>query len=208
MKPNRCLVIAMFVTVFGLAFGVEAKSPETRTPPIIAVVDFQYITQNSLAGKAVREQVNAQHKIFQNEISKLQSELEAERQELRKLQEADASDQLIERRRLFQVKAEELQTLVQKRKQQLDQIYIEGLRRVEIEMATVIREIADEFGIDLIMNAARGQGIVLFAKQSTMITDEVTKRLDLRLPTVNIDPPVTEAGAPAVPSMRLERPKE
>ena len=87
-------------------------------------------------------------------------------------------------------------------------MYIEGFRRVEIEMAKVIQEIASDFGIDIILNAARGQGIVLYANQSTMITDEVTRRLDVRLPTVRIAPPSTEVGSTTKPSMRLERPKE
>ena len=187
--------------------GAEAQTPEAKKSPVIAVIDFQYITRNSLAGKAVRKQVNAQHQTFQNEIAKLQSELEGERQELRKLQESEQSAQLIERR-FFQMRTEELQALVQKRKQQIDQMYIEGIRRVEIEMAKVIQEIASDFGIDIILNAARGQGIVLYANQSTMITDEITRRLDVRLPTVRIAPPSTEVGSTTKPSMRLERPKE
>ena len=93
-------------------------------------------------------------------------------------------------------------------KQQIDKMYLEGVRRVEIEMARVIQEIASDFGIDIILNAARGQGIVLYANQSTMITDEITRRLDVRLPTVRIAPPSTEVGSTTKPSMRLERPKE
>ena len=106
------------------------------------------------------------------------------------------------------MRTEELQALVQKRKQQLDQMYMEGVRQVEIEMAKVIREIASDFGIDIILNAARGQGIVLYASQSTMITDEITRRLDVRLQNFRIEPPSKEVGSKTEPSMRLERPKE
>ena len=208
MRYNPCFVMAVLVTILGQVSGAEAQTSEAKKSPVIAVIDFQYITRNSLAGKAVRKQVNAQHQTFQNEIAKLQSELEGERQELRKLQELEQSAQLIERRRFFQIRTEELQALVQKRKQQIDQMYIEGVRRVEIEMARVIQEIASDFGIDIILNAARGQGIVLYANQSTMITDEITRRLDVRLPTVRIAPPSTEVGSTTKPSMRLERPKE
>ena len=86
MRYNPCFVMAVLVTILGQVAGADAQTPEAKKPPVIAVVDFQYITQNSLAGKAVRKQVNAQHQIFQNEIAKLQSELEGERKELRKLQ--------------------------------------------------------------------------------------------------------------------------
>ena len=98
--------------------------------------------------------------------------------------------------------SEEL-ALVQKRKQQIDQMYgVSGGLRLK-----VFQRIAGDFGIDII-RAARGQGIVLYANQSTMITDEITRRLDVRLPTVRIAPPSTEVGSTTKPSMRLERPKE
>ena len=73
MRYNPCFVMAVLVTILGQVAGADAQTPEAKKPPVIAVVDFQYITQNSLAGKTVRKQVNAQHQIFQNEIAMLQS---------------------------------------------------------------------------------------------------------------------------------------
>ena len=63
------------------------------------------------------------------------------------------------------------------------------MRVVEQEVAKILRELAAEKKINLIMNAARG-GVVVFAEGELVITDEVINRLNQRLQAVPLPPPV------------------
>lgn len=196
-----CVCFAIVVTV------AEASSADKAQPPVVAILDFQQITRASKAGAAVRQQVGQQHSIYQGEIKKLQTQLEDEREEIRLQQKTLAPSKFKGKSNDYRNRAETLQKLVQQRKSQLDQMYIEGMRRVEAELAAVIKDIARERGIDLILNAAQGQGIVLYADQSTVITDDVRKRLDERLPFLELAPPAeisTKGPAPTVAPARAK----
>src|SRR3546814_3680013 len=55
---------------------------------------------------------------------------------------------------------------------------------VEQALVAILKEIAKERGINMIINASRGQGVVLFADNSLVITDVAREKLDKRLPAV------------------------
>lgn len=172
-----------------ILFSVPVIAAESVPSPVIAVVDFQRIARESSAGKIVRSRVDEQHAAFQDEIKSLQVDLEKIRAILLDQKSTTATSEITEKRKEFEAKSNDLQRLVQLRKRQLDQMYVEGMRRVESELVEVLKEIAADRGVNLILNAARGQGIVLYADNSIIITDEARKRLDRRLPTLVLNPP-------------------
>src|SRR3546814_11945449 len=96
-----------------------------------------------------------------------------------------------EKREKFQKRAEELQRVVQLRKHQLDEMFSQGMRQVEQALVAILKEIAKERGINMIINASRGQGVVLFADNSLVITDVAREKLDKRLPAVPLTAPET-----------------
>ena len=157
--------------------------------PLIAIVDFQKVTRESKAGISIREQVNKQHAFFQEEINRLQTELETERQNLQDLQEPKPSEKFKRLRSDYRLKAEKLQKLVQARKRQLDQMFVQGMRQIEKELAQILKVIASERGIDIILNTARGQNVVIFAKPNTLISEEAKSRLNEQLPNISLAVP-------------------
>lgn len=184
----RALVIAS-VCLLMSNVPMPLTAAEKMAAPVVAVIDFQRIARESKAGEAVRNQVGLQHTAFQSEIKQLQADLEVDRADIRQKQEKLSKEEFEELGKRYQGKAEKLQKMVQQRKQQLDQMYVDGMRKVEVELVDVVRKIASERGINLILNAAKGQGIVLYADQSTVITDEARARLDQRLPSLTLIPP-------------------
>jgi Skp family chaperone for outer membrane proteins len=62
------------------------------------------------------------------------------------------------------------------------------MRVVEAEVVKVLREFAEERGINLVLNAARG-GVVVFAEGVLVITDDVVSRLNERMQAVPLPPP-------------------
>ena len=144
------------------------------------------MTRESKAGTSLRRQVDKQHSVFQEEIKRLQSELEAEREKLRESQKSESTKEFKRLSSDYRKKAERLQRLAQERKRRLDKMFVNGMRRIETELAQILEVLASERRIDIILNTARGQGVVLFAKPNTMITEVAKLRLDERLPSLAV----------------------
>jgi Skp family chaperone for outer membrane proteins len=110
-----------------------------------------------------------------------------------------------ERRVKFQNKARRLQQSVQKIKKQLDATFTRGMQKVEVVLADVLSEIAKEKGINIIMNAGRVRGTVLFVDSRIVISKESMNRLNTRLPKVELELPLMDKqaiGLPAAPDRK------
>ena len=171
------------------ASGAIADTKRSNEASVIAIVDFQQVTRESKAGASIRRQVNEQHTIYQEEIKGLQDELKTERQYLQEIQKKHSPADFKKHSGGYQRKAENLQKLVNERKRQLDQMYVNGMRQIESELASILKAVAVERGIDVILNTTRDQGIVIFARPQTLISEEAKTRLDERLPDILLPVP-------------------
>ncbi len=186
-------VLMAAISVMVDAGGAIAGTKRNDQTPVIAIVDFQQVTRESKAGASIRRQVNEQRAIYQKEIKRLQDELKTERQYLQEVQKENSPENFKKRSGGYQRKAENLQKLVNERKRQLDQTYVNGMRQIESELAMILKAIAVERGIDVILNTTRGQGVVIFARPQTLISEEAKTRLDERLPDILLPvPPMTQ----------------
>ncbi len=176
--------------LLALTLGAMATPASAQQVPnaVIAVVDFGRVVRESLAGRSVRSQTDQQQAGYQTEIQEFQSELEQARQELTRQQTILSPEAFNRNRQAYEQRARELQTTVQTRKKELDQRFGQGMRLVEEEVVKILRELATERGINIVLNAARG-GVVVFAEGALVITDDVVNRLNERLQTVTLPPP-------------------
>ena len=67
----------------------------------------------------------------------------------------------------------------------MEQLFGRGVSQVRQALAEVAKEIADEQGINLILLKAT----IVLASRELDITEEALKRLDERLPAVDVTPP-------------------
>ena len=188
------VVAAVLLTALQAASSpVLAQSPKIEPPaepmptPVIGVIDFQYVVKESAAGKSVRAQIDKRQQQFQAEIRPIQKELEKIRAEFgnRLPVASDRTDgALAAKRKAMRERVNELQRLIQERKRELDDMFNTGMHQVDLALVAVLKELAQERGINLILNAGRGRGLVLFAENQIVITDEALRRLDKRLPKV------------------------
>ena len=162
---------------------------ERMPAPVVAIIDFQQITRDSKAGAGIREKIAAQHAFYQDEIQRLQSELEIDRKSIQEKQKKISREKFEELSKTYRGKAKNLQKLVDGRKRFLDQMYAHGMRTIESELLDIVKNIALENGIDLILNDTRGQGVVIYANPEIVITGEAQLRLNQQLPEVNLAPP-------------------
>jgi len=164
-------------------------SVQAMPSPVVAVIDFQHVVKESAAGKSVRSQVDVRQTAFQAEIKPLQQELESIRAELGNRVPGIGESEYTAKRKAIRERVNELQRIIQERKRELDDMFNNGMRQVDLALVEVLKELAEERGINLILNAGRGRGLVLFDENQIVITDEALKRLDARLPKVELTKP-------------------
>lgn len=182
-------IVAGYLVSPALAQREKPAASVTVPKPVIAVIDFQRVVKRSLAGKSVRQQIDKRQSVFQGEVKNIQSELQKARAELSE-RPANMTDAEFEKKRqAMRKRVAELQSLVQRRKRELDQIFNAGMRQVDLALVEVLKNLAEELGINLILNAGRGRGLVLFAENRIVITEEALRRLDQRLPHVKLTKP-------------------
>jgi Skp family chaperone for outer membrane proteins len=198
----RRFALGLFV-FFALAITapvLQAQNSGKPIPaPVIGVIDFSQTVRGSEAGKSVIAQINQQHATYQKDIQTVTAELEKSRQELARQQTLLDPKVFNDRRRKFQEKARRLQLNVQKVKKQLDASFATGMREIEIVLAEIINEVAKEKGINIVMNAGRVKGTILFVDSQLVISREALERLNKKLPTMDLKLPTkkeTLSGAP------------
>ena len=173
------------------ALGQEKIQPPPMPmpTPVIGVIDFQYVVKESAAGKSVRSQIDERQTQFQAEIKPIQQELESVRAEFGTREPGTGDAEYAAKRKAVRERVSELQRIIQERKRELDDMFNSGMHQVDLALVAVLKELAEERGINLILNAGRGRGLVLFAENQIVITDEALRRLDARLPKVELTKP-------------------
>lgn len=193
-RHTRYLTAAVLLAgmaVLGPAQGQEKVQPPPMPmpTPVVAVIDFQYVVKESAAGKSVRSQIDARQQQVQAEIKPIQQELESVRAEFGAREPGTSDNDYAAKRKAIRERVNELQRIIQERKRELDDMFNAGMHEVDLALVAVLKELAQERGINLILNAGRGRGLVLFAENQIVITDEALRRLDARLPKVELTKP-------------------
>jgi len=186
------LMAALTVCAWSFSVGAQQKKPTPPVAlpkPVIAVIDFQRVVRQSLAGKSVRQQIDKRQAAFQAEVKNIQQQLEKARSELSERPANMTDSEFEQKRQEMRTRVADLQSLVQRRKRELDQVFNAGMRQVDLALVEVLKALAEEQGINLILNAGRGRGLVLFAENRIVITEEALRRLDKRLPRVELTRP-------------------
>jgi Skp family chaperone for outer membrane proteins len=202
-----CSIFAGLTALFILlpaAQGQQVTEKGALPAPRIAVIDFKRAVQESVAGKGIIRQVNERHKRIQKEIAKDTAELERSKQELERQRALLAPEAFKQRLREFQSRAQQYQRSVHLEQRRLDAMLGQGILVVEAKLTEVLRDIANEFGANIVMDAGPGRGNILFYDASLVITDLAKARLDKVLPEVKLKEP-TEAPKGATQRLQVPR---
>src|ERR1700761_535345 len=195
-----------FGTRFGVAvaLGLTALSPlsvhgQQVPTPVIVTVDVQQILRDSLVAKDVQAQMDQRTDRYTKEVTSQENDLQKTQEELEKERTTLAPDAFNERMRDFQRRYDALDNRVQATRQALQQSYNDAMTKVENTAVQIIADIAAERKANLVVAKAA----VLFEAPELDITQEVIKRLDVKLPQVQLAAPQiapnATAGAPGSP---------
>lgn len=181
-----------------VALGLTALSPLSvhgqQVPvPVIVTVDVQQILRDSLVAKDVQAQMDQRTDRYTKEVTGQENELQKTQEELEKERTTLAPDAFNARMRDFQSRYDALDNRVQATRQALQQSYNDAMTRVENTAVQIIADIAAERKANLVVAKAA----VLFEAPELDITQEVIKRLDVKLPQVQLATPQIAPNASA-----------
>jgi outer membrane protein len=184
--------LAAFVSSPLLA-AEEAGAASSR----IAVVDRNYVTRESAAAKDIRAQIEKKYQQYQAEIKNAQTALEQARDTLKQQSENLDAEEIKRRQSEIRQQANELSRVLQSRKSELDQMFNKGMQQIDDVLDGILKALAKERGINMIINAPKTRRIVLFIDENLVLTHEALTRLNEKLPSVDmVTLPVV--GPPAV----------
>src|SRR5689334_11511881 len=181
-----------FATRLGAAvvLGLTALSPlaargQQVPAPVIVTVDVQQILRDSLVAKDVQAQMDQRTDRYTKEVTDQENELQKTQEELEKERSTLAPEAFNAKMREFQRRYDALDNRVQATRQALQQSYNDAMTKVETTALQIISDIAVERKANLVVAKAA----VLFEAPELDITQEVIKRLDVKLPQVQLAAP-------------------
>lgn len=176
MKTFRMVIIA--AALVGFAPAAMAQDAAGT----IAVVNIQQIMKDSTAAQNVREQLEGKQKSFQSELTKKEDALQKEDQELGKQRSVLSKDAFESKVRTFRSKATDVQKEVQSKKALLDSAFERALNEIQKAVTEIIADMSKEKGFVIAIPTSQ----ILYADDKLNITDEVLKRLNQKLPKLDV----------------------
>jgi len=198
---NRLLALgsALFAVVFGVAMmttiavaqtasdttagqGTTADTGANMEVRRIAVVSLDGVLRAAAANTKIKELLDGQREKFQEEFRQVELDLQQTERDLLAKRDVIAKDDYDKMVTAFQKRVANVQKDIQYKRQAIDNAYQKALNDVRKLAVDVIKEIAAERQIDLIVN--RDASVVFLPRLN--ISDEVLKRLDERTKNARI----------------------
>ena len=169
--------------VLELSGGTPVVYAQEIEPAIIGIVEVQAIMREATAAKSIQEQIEERRALYQVEISAEEKRLRGVEQEIARQRSVLSPESYANKQRDFEGDVAAIQRIVVDRRRELDQAYAGGVRAIQTEVAKIIGEIAAERGITLVLPQVQ----TLYVDKELRISREVLRRLDERLPNLNLE---------------------
>ena len=182
-------ISAMTVSMIDTAYAQETN--DDMVIRRIGLIDLEGVLRASKGTAKVRELLDKQRLLFQQEFSEREAGLQQRERELTSQRELLSEDAFAEKLAQFEADVATIQKEIQYRREAIDLAFQEAqsrLRRIALEIVT---EVAGEKRLDLVLI----KDSVLIFRPTLNISDEVLQRLDERTKNarleVTVDPPKT-----------------
>lgn len=183
---TRFLSLIVMLAVLGLSAGMQQQAAAQSNPPaVIATMDSQRILREAKAGKSVANQIKGYIDQLQSIIKREDEALKGRQDELRQQAAILSPEALDQRRGELQKSFNDAQRMVQDRRAAIDQTRQQALEVIKGQILEIIEELQQERSFNIVLDRASYS----WALPQLDITDEVVKRLDQRLPSVNVAKP-------------------
>ena len=178
------------MSLFILTSTARSQLSGELPPPLVAVIDFKRAVEESEAGRGIVQQINERHRRIQKEIVADTSALEEAKRLMEQQQAILAPSAFKQRRRDFQIRVQAYRRRIQSEQKKLDLMLGQNILKVEAKLAEILREMAQELGANLIIDAGPGRGNILFTDSRLVVTEQAKVRLNKVLPHIKVVEPV------------------
>lgn len=203
-NPSRIwLAAAVAISVAFLTPAAQSQQIRNLPAPVVAVIDFKRAVEESEAGKSIIKQINERHRRIQKEIAADTAALEDTKAQLEQKRAVLTPDAFKERWRAFQIRVQEYRRGVQTEQKKLDLMLGQNILKVEVKLAEILRDMAQEMGANLVIDAGPGRGNVLFSDSKLVVTEQAKARLNKIFPDIKVVEPVLKQR----PNPQLQVPK-
>ena len=189
-----CLSALIAMTMAGTPAGAKKQKQRPAATGsqnfAIGILDLRRLLRDSAAAKNVRPQIVRLREAFQKQIRDRENTLRQAEQKLLEQRAVLAPDAFAERRRQFQERARAARQEVQLGKRAIDRAQALAMRKIELALLKIARDVATEKGLNIIM----AKSSVLLSLKNLEVTGEVMKRLNKSLPKILVKVEKPKAG--------------
>ena len=179
-KPQFISILLLF-TIFTPEV-VNAESMAKFKPVSIAVVDFRGVLAKSSAALSIRGKLDKERIKYKKEFSGLEKKLRVAQQKLAKQRAIVTAEAFEKRARELKENARQAQKRAQATNQRLKKSFDQAMDKVRKELLKIIAEVAEETGAGVVLF----RSAIVIAVKKLEISQEVLKRLNKRLPVVEV----------------------
>jgi len=162
-----------------------ALRAQELAPPVLAVIDLQKVRRNSIAVQALSKRIAEQKTRHQDELREQERTLRDADQELARQRSILSPEAYAKKRGDLERRVASLQRDARARKRALDKLFAQGMAQVQAELTEVAKEIAKEWGLDLVLTKTT----VVLVRPKFELTHEVLRRLNARMPDLPVAQP-------------------
>lgn len=179
MKTLRALpfILAFLTAAFFLPQPAQAEEGLK-----IAVVDMQFVMQQSTAGKSVRDKLDKQREKYMKQIKAKEDELLSMEEELKRQRGVAKPEEFDKKRAEFEKQISAAQAEANKLKASLERAYNDAMTKLRGETAKIIADVAKAQGVSVVLSR---QSVVL-AEKSLDITPQVVESLNKTLKDIPV----------------------
>lgn len=194
---RRIVTVLLCILCFG-GLTAQAQEANSPTPPRsqsqkivfpVLVFDRARVVEQSETGKALEERIEAARAALLDENNRLYDELETEEQNLADIRDSLSADDFRARAKAFDDKVTNFRSEQDRKAQEIQSQYDEGLTELEKRMNSVLTGIARDYGAVLVFE--RGQ--VYLMSGAIDVSSLLIERLDAQEGASDL--PDSDAGA-------------
>jgi Skp family chaperone for outer membrane proteins len=165
------------------AAAPKASSKATQQVVLpIAIVDYQQVMKESSARKTANDAIKKKVETFEAEISKQREALQTEEQALQKKSNVLTKEAMDKEVKKFREKFVNIQQETQEKRNRLEVASRKANAEIQKNVTEIVSEMAQEYGFGLALPSEN----ILYADSGLNITAEVSKRLNKRLPKMDV----------------------
>ena len=178
MKLAVSVSVSFLITIGVFIFASEDALSQSSS---IGVIDIQKVLRSSVAARSIRPQMKKLKAHFQKIFKNSEAELLKAKQDLER-ERVILPEGFVERRKAFARRVNDTKRRVQTVNRELDRALANAMRQVHKNLREITKDFAEERSLHFVVP----KRVIIFYEQRFDITQEVSRRLNKKLPNVRV----------------------